>query len=92
VSATTQRIVQVFRSRRREDTYLLVDRAEGLGRVPEPLLAHFGPAEPSFTFVLTPERRLARAESGAVLDALEAQGFYLQLPPPEEEAEEEVAS
>jgi uncharacterized protein YcgL (UPF0745 family) len=92
VSAATQRIVQVFRSRRREDTYLIVDRAEGLARVPEPLLAHFGPAEPSFTFVLTPERRLARAEPGAVLEALEAQGFYLQLPPPEAEERGEAGS
>ena len=92
MSTATQRIVQVFRSRRREDTYLIVDRAEGLARVPEPLLAHFGPAEPSFTFVLTPERRLARAEPGAVLDALDAQGFYLQLPPPDADEGGEVAS
>lgn len=92
MSAAAQRIVQVFRSRRREDTYLIVDRAEGLARVPEPLLAHFGPAEPSFTFVLTPERRLARAEPGAVLDALDAQGFYLQLPPPDADEGGEVAS
>ena len=83
--AATQRIVQVFRSRRRDETYLLVDRSEGLARVPEPLLAHFGPAEPAFVFLLTSDRRLAHAEAGAVLEALELQGFYLQLPPPDEE-------
>lgn len=92
MSAASQRIVQVFRSRRREDTYLIVDRSDGLARVPESLLAQFGPAEPSFTFLLTPDRRLARAEPGAVLEALEARGFYLQLPPPEADEAGEIAS
>jgi uncharacterized protein YcgL (UPF0745 family) len=63
--------------------YLVVDRARGLADVPEPLLKRFGEAEPSIVFLLGPDRSMARAEAGAVLEAIAAQGFYLQMPPPE---------
>ena len=82
---SARRLVQVFRSARREGMYLIVDRAQGLAEVPEALLERFGRPEPSLVFVLDAERRLARAQAPAVLAAIEAQGFFLQMPPPEEE-------
>lgn len=78
---TGGRLVQVFRSSRREGHYLFVDLAEGLARVPEPLLLHFGSPEPTLRLNLSRERRLASADAGAVLDAIAERGFYLQLPP-----------
>ncbi len=75
------RLVQVFRSSRREHTYLFVDLSEGLARVPEALLLHFGQPEPALRLHLTPERRLAQAEAAAVLAAIAEHGFYLQVPP-----------
>lgn len=77
------RLVQVFRSARREGMYLIVDRARGLADVPEALLTRFGRAEPSLVFKLDAERPMAQAEAPAVLEAIERQGFYLQMPPPE---------
>lgn len=82
------RLVQVFRSARREGMYLIVDRARGLADVPEALLGQFGRAEPSLVFRLHAERRLAYAEAPAVLEAIERQGFYLQMPPAEEGGDE----
>ena len=35
------------------------------------------------TLLLSPDRKLARAEAAVVLDAIEQQGFYLQMPPSE---------
>jgi uncharacterized protein len=61
--------------------YLLVDREHGLAQVPEPLLARFGTPIEAFAFQMTPERRLARADAGAVLHAIAERGYYLQLPP-----------
>lgn len=75
------RLVQVFRSARREGHYLFVDVTEGLARVPEPLLLHFGRPEPALRLNLNPARRLAQADAAAVLDAIAEQGFYLQMPP-----------
>jgi hypothetical protein len=77
-------LCEVFRSPRRPGTYLYVARSEGLSRVPEPLLAHFGTPESVLTLKLHAERRLAQADAVEVLRALDEQGFYLQLPPPEQ--------
>lgn len=81
------RLVQVFRSSRREGTYLFVDLKEGLARVPEALLLQFGRPEPALRLNLTPERKLAQADAPTVLEAIAERGFYLQVPPPKQEAE-----
>lgn len=61
--------------------YLYVEKSRGLDAVPDELLARFGTPTPVMVLLLTPERTLARAESGAVLASIEQQGFYLQMPP-----------
>ncbi len=75
------RHVIVYKSVRVADMYLFVDQHEGLDRVPAALLARFGTPEEAMRLELTPERRLARSEAPAVLDAIATRGFYLQLPP-----------
>jgi uncharacterized protein len=80
-----KRICQVFRSPRRAEMYLYVDKAQGLEAVPETLLAQFGEPEAVMTLLLTPERKLARASAGEVLAQIESRGFYLQMPPTEAE-------
>ena len=79
-------LVQVYRSPRRADTYLLTEKASGLTAVPEALFGTFGDPEPAFVFHLTAERSLAQADPALVLDALREKGFYLQLPPQKAEA------
>ena len=81
---TASRLVQVFRSARKEGMYLIVDKGRGIADVPEALLQNFGRAEPSVVFMLSPDRAMARAEAPVVLDAIASKGFYLQMPPPEE--------
>ena len=46
-------LVQVYRSPRRADTYLLTEKASGLTAVPEALFGTFGDPEPAFVFHLT---------------------------------------
>ncbi len=65
--------------------YLYVDKAAGYKDLPEPLLRQFGEPEPVMTLLLTPEKQLARANAGEVLAQIEAQGYYLQMPPTEAE-------
>ncbi len=76
--------VEVYKSRRRPDTYLLVQAEEGLSRVPEELTIHFGEAELSFRFTLTEERRLARIDPVELRSRLVQTGYWLQIPPPQE--------
>ena len=80
-----KRICSIYRSTRKRDMYLYVLRADELKRVPESLLAAFGPPQLSFELVLTPERTLAREDINKVLENLDSQGYHLQMPPPEDE-------
>ncbi len=73
--------VQVYRSRRVADMYLMVPAGDDLSEIPEALLQKFGVPEESFRFRLTPGRRLARVDPAQLRAALETQGYYLQLPP-----------
>ncbi len=76
-----KRICQVYKSPKREEMYLYVDRERGLEDVPETLLAQFGEPQSIMTLVLEPQRKLARADAAEVLARIEQDGFYLQLPP-----------
>lgn len=78
-------LCQVFRSPRREEMYLYVDKGRGLEDVPQSLLDTFGEPEEVMVLPLTPERRLARAQAADVLEAIRTNGFYLQMPPTTEE-------
>lgn len=70
----------VYRSTRRPDTYLLTDRGDRFDHIPDALLTHLGKLEFAFAFRLTPERRLARVDGRTVMDHIERDGYYLQLP------------
>ena len=74
-------ICEIFRSSRKEEMYLYVDRERGITDVPEVLMKQFGEPESVMTLVLTPERKLARVDVTEVLAAIEQQGFFLQMPP-----------
>lgn len=84
-------IVSVYRSVREDGMYLIVEKAQGLKKVPEPLLARFGPAKESMAFLLTETKKLARFDAKQVLDAIRDNGFFLQLPPPRDEQMAEIA-
>lgn len=78
-----QRFVRIYRSSRRPEMYLYVDAHADLARVPQELLARFGRPVEALSLMLGPERVLARADAKRVLERIEQDGFYLQLPPPE---------
>lgn len=77
-------LCNIYKSRRKEETYLYVSLKDDLTRVPEALLETFGRPELVTKLMLTPERKLAQADAGKVIASIEEQGFYLQLPPPKE--------
>ncbi len=74
-------LCQVFRSPRREETYLYVDKTDGLGRVPAALLQQFGEPESVMLVHLDGKRQLARADAVKVVEQIRAEGYYLQMPP-----------
>lgn len=62
--------------------YLYLPLESDFSQVPQALIDQLGPLELILNFELEPGRKLARAETGTVLKALDEQGFYLQMPPP----------
>ncbi|MBB3183070.1 hypothetical protein FHR95_000594 [Halomonas fontilapidosi] len=78
-------LCQVFKSARKEQMYLYVDKRQGLEEVPEALLEQFGRPLPAMTLILTPERTLGRARAKDVMAAIRDKGYYLQMPPAKED-------
>jgi len=74
-------LCQIFRSSRKQEMYLYVDKTCGLQHVPDTLLAQFGNPASVMLLHLTPQHKLARADAAVVLASIVKQGFYLQMPP-----------
>lgn len=79
--APLRRFVRVYRSTRRQEMYLYVDAAADLARVPKALLERFGRPVEALSLMLSADRPLARADAARVLECIEDDGFYLQMPP-----------
>ncbi|MDP4534673.1 YcgL domain-containing protein [Alkalimonas collagenimarina] len=72
----------VYKSPKKEHTYLFIKRRDDFASVPESLLQTFG--TPVLVTILDLNRRtsLAQSDLTKVRAALDEQGYYLQLPPP----------
>jgi len=73
----------VYKSLRKQETFLFVLKEGDFSRVPEPLLKVLGEIEKLIDLELTPERQVARGEARYIMDDLLEKGFHLQLPPTE---------
>ncbi len=87
----TKIICEIFKSPKVDDMYLYVPKAQGLAQVPEALLERFGTPKSAMTMLLTEQKTLANADIHKVIEALNNQGFYLQLPREKEDYMREIA-
>ena len=78
-------LCEVFRSPRKAEMYLYIDKQAGLAELPESLLAQFGEPESVMTLLLTADRKLARTSAAEVLASIKEKGFFLQMPPTQAE-------
>lgn len=71
----------IYKSTKKESTYLYVSRKGDFSDVPEQLLQTFG--NPQFVMMVNLDKRekLAIADINKVRENLKNDGFYLQLPP-----------
>lgn len=74
----------VYKSSKKQDTYLYVPGRDDFSKVPEELLKTFG--SPIFLMImpLKKDRELASVDINKLRSELNTKGFYLQLPPPTE--------
>lgn len=72
---------EVYRSNRKEGTYIFVPDSKALGVLPDTLKARLEPLEWVMALDLEKRTTLAATDPASVIDSIESQGFYLQLPP-----------
>jgi uncharacterized protein len=75
----------VYKSPKKEGTYLYVKQRDDFTAVPDVLLKNFGTPVLVTLLNLAKREHLALADIDKVKHELTGQGFYLQLPPPAED-------
>jgi uncharacterized protein len=71
----------VYKSQRKADTFVYLAQRDDFACLPEPLRTQMGALSFVLEVVLTPERKLARADAAVVRQNLAAHGFHIQFPP-----------
>jgi len=79
------KIISIYKSSKKDEMYLYVEKADKLEKVPDALMGIFGTAIHVMDMPLKADRQLARVDTQLLLESLEKQGFYLQMPPPKED-------
>lgn len=74
----------IYRSTKKDETYLFIRNRDDFSDVPQALMAHFGAPSLVMVMSITPTTKLAISDAAKVCQALTDTGFYLQLPPPQE--------
>ena len=75
----------IYRSSKRDQTYLYVEKKDDFSRVPEELMKGFGQPQLAMILPLDGRKKLVNADIEKVKQALTEQCYYLQLPPPPED-------
>ena len=79
------KICSIYKSPRKDEMYLYVEKKDELNRVPEALLEMFGKPNHVMDMPIKEGRELARVDTEKLLSELVDKGFYLQMPPPKED-------
>jgi len=75
----------IYKSTKRDQTYLYVEKKDDFSRVPEALMKTFGQPQLAMILPLDGRKKLINADLEKVKEALTQQGYYLQMPPPQED-------
>lgn len=78
-------VCSIYKSPKKDEMYLYIEKAKGLKVLPEALLTIFGKPVHFGDLLLTENKKLARAEAHKVLSEIGEKGFYLQMPPAKED-------
>ena len=71
----------IYKSLKKDELYLYLEKKDDFSSIPEPLLNSFGRVEFVMELEITPERKLAREDVAKVLASLLDKGFFVQMPP-----------
>ena len=75
----------VYKTRKKEGMFLYIKTKEDFSQVPEILMKQFGHPELVMFLPLDKREQLGRVDKKRLIDALNEQGYYLQIPPKQED-------
>lgn len=76
-------LCSIYKSKKKEGSYLYIPKKDDFSEVPPELMEMFG--VPQFVMLIKLEgRKLAQVDVNKVKESMEEKGFFLQLPPPPE--------
>ncbi|MGB0664245.1 MAG: YcgL domain-containing protein [Pontibacterium sp.] len=79
------KICSIYKSSKKDEMYLYVEKAKGTADVPEALLEMFGATIHVMDMPIKGDRQLARVDVEKVLSDIAEKGYFLQMPPPKED-------
>ncbi len=71
----------IYKSLKKDELYLYLDKRDDFSAVPEVLLQSFGRMAFVMELQLTPQRKLAREDAGKIIASIQSKGFFVQMPP-----------
>ena len=74
----------VYKSSKQQQAYLYVPGRDDFSRVPDRLMETFGTPKFLMIMPLKKERKFAQMDIETLRKELSSKGYYLQIPPPEE--------
>lgn len=77
-------LVSVYKSTKKQDTYLYIAKRDDFSSVPKALMESFGPAKFVMVFAAQKRQKLGTVDLHKMVAELKEKGYYLQLPPPSE--------
>jgi uncharacterized protein YcgL (UPF0745 family) len=75
----------IYKSPKKSETYLFIPKRDDFSAVPEALMKTFGTPTLVTLINLATKEKLGMADIDKVRKSLTNEGFYLQLPPPQED-------
>ncbi len=71
----------IYKSIKKNELYLYLDKQDDFSSIPNDILKSIGHPEYVMQLEITPERKLARENATDVLKGIDANGFFIQMPP-----------
>ena len=77
-------ICSIYKSSKKAEMYVYIEKSKGVKVIPEALLNFFGSPVHVVDMLLNEDKKLARADAKKVLSDIADKGYFLQMPPVEE--------
>ena len=71
----------IYKSNKKDELYLYLNKQDDFSSIPEAILKSIGQPEYVMQLEITPERKLAREKASDILQGIEENGFFIQMPP-----------